>query len=88
MTVEFHHGALADTYEEQANAQGFTFGEMAEWIEEVGKGLTCLWIHGCMTDKEYDRILQKFQKKILIKNLKKKVNSDGSDQQTGCSQGA
>ena len=44
---------------------------MAEWIEEVGKGLTCLWIHGCMTDKEYDRILQKFQKKILVKNLKK-----------------
>ena len=71
MTVEFHHGALCDTYEEQANAQGFTFGDMAEWIEEVGKGLTCLWIHGCMTDKEYDKILQRFQKKVLIKNLKK-----------------
>lgn len=71
MVVGFHHGALSDTYEEQANAQGLTFGDMADWIEEVGKGLTCLWIHGCMTDKEYDRILQKFQKKILVKNLKK-----------------
>ena len=71
MTVEFHHGALCDTYEEQANTQGFTFGDMAEWIEEVGKGLKCLWIHGCMTDKEYDKILQRFQKKVLIKNLKK-----------------
>ena len=78
MVVGFHHGALSDTYEEQANAQGLTFGDMAEWIEEVGKGLTCLWIHGCMTDKEYDRILQKFQKKILVKNLKKleKVNDN------------
>ena len=72
MTVGFHHGALADTYEEQANTQGFTFGDNAKWIEEVGKGLTCLWIHGCMTDSEYNRILQKFQKKILIKNLKPK----------------
>ena len=76
MTVEFHHGALADTYEEQANAQGFTFGDNAQWIEEVGKGLTCLWIHGCMTDREYDRILQKFQKKILIKHLKEVENGN------------
>ena len=71
VTVGFHHGALADEYEKQANEQGFTFGDLADWIEEVGKSLTCLWIHGCMTDKEYDRILQKFQKKILVKNLKK-----------------
>ena len=74
MTVGFHHGALSDSYEEQANAQGFTFGDMADWIEEVGKGLTCLWIHGCLTDKEYDKVLQRFQKKILIANLKRKVS--------------
>lgn len=74
MTIGFHHGALSDSYEEQANAQGFTFGDMADWIEEVGKGLTCLWIHGCMTDKEYDKVLQRFQKKILIANLKRNVS--------------
>lgn len=71
MTVEFHHGALSDSYEQQANEQGFTFGDMADWIEEVGKGLTCLWIHGCLTDKEYEKVLQRFQKKILVKNLKR-----------------
>lgn len=71
MTVEFHHGALSDSYEQQANEQGLTFGDMADWIEEVGKGLTCLWIHGCLTDKEYDKVLQRFQKKILVKNLKR-----------------
>ena len=74
MTICFHHGALSDSYEEQANAQGFTFGELADWIEEVGKGLTCLWIHGCLTDKEYDKVLQRFQKKILIANLKRMVS--------------
>ena len=74
MTIEFHHGALCDSYEEQANAQGFTFCDIADWIEEVGKGLTCLWIHGCLTDKEYDKVLRRFQKKILVPNLKRMVS--------------
>ena len=70
MIVEFHHGALCDSYEEQANAQGFTFGDMAEWIEKVGYGLVCAYIHGCITDSEYNKIMDRFQKKILLKNIK------------------
>ena len=70
MLVEFHHGALSDTYEEQANKQGLTFGDNADWIQKVGFGLICAYIHGCITDSEYDKIMQRFQKKILIKNLK------------------
>ena len=60
MTVEFYHGALSDTYEEQANKQGLTFGDKAEWVQKVAFGLVCAHIHGCITDSEYDRILQKF----------------------------
>jgi hypothetical protein len=71
MTVEFHHGALSDSYEEQANKQGFTFGEQAEFVEKVGFGLVCAHIHGCITDAEYNKILERFQKKILLKELKK-----------------
>jgi len=71
MTVEFHHGALSDSYEKQANKQGFTFGEQADFVEKVGFGLVCAHIHGCITDKEYDKILERFQKKILLKELKK-----------------
>lgn len=71
MTVEFHHGALADSYEEQANKQGLTFGEQAKFVETVGFGLVAAHIHGCITDGEYDKILQRFQKKILLKHIKK-----------------
>ena len=78
MTVEFHYGALADSYEEQANRQGFTFGDKAEWVEKVGFGLICAHIHGCITDAEFDKILRRFQQKILIKNLK----SIGNDKHT------
>lgn len=69
-TVGFHHGALADDYEKQANEQGFTFGDKAKFVQEVGFGLIAAHIHGCITDSEYDKILQRFQKKILVKNLK------------------
>lgn len=71
MTVEFHHGALADSYEEQASRQGFTFGEQAKFVEDVGFGIVAAHIHGCITDREYDKILQRFQKKILMKYIKK-----------------
>ena len=40
MIVEFHHGAFSNTYEKQANDQGFTFGEDAEWVQDaVNKGM-------------------------------------------------
>lgn len=70
-TVGFHHGALSASYEEQANEQGFTFGDRAEWVQKVGYGLICAHIHGCITDSEWDKILRRFQNKVLLKNLKK-----------------
>ena len=79
VTVGFHHGALCDSYEKQANDQGFTFGDDAEWVQKVGFGLVCAHIHGCITDSEYDRILQKFQKKILVKRLKRLSESEDKD---------
>ena len=66
MTIEFHHGALADSYEKQANTQGFTYGKEAKWVQDVGFGLVCAHVHGCITDSEYDKILRRFQQKILI----------------------
>lgn len=78
MTVEIHHGALADTYEEQMNKYGYTYGEYAEWVDKIGFGLVCAHLHGCITDSEYDKILQRFQKNILLnkKYLKKKEVQD------------
>lgn len=71
MIVEFHHGALSDTYEEQANKQGLTFGDYAKFVQDIGFGLVAAHIHGAITDSEFDKILQRFQKKILLKHLKK-----------------
>lgn len=80
MNIEFHYGALADSFEEQANKQGFTFGDKAEWIQDIGFGLVCAHIHGVITDSEYDKILKRFQDKILIKNLKKMIEPQESEE--------
>ena len=42
MRVEFHHGALNDTYEKQANKQGLTFGDKANWVQKVGNGVVSI----------------------------------------------
>ena len=68
--VGFHHGALCDKLEKQANEQGFTFGKDKKFVQMVEDGLIAAHIHGCITDGEYDKILSRFQKKVLIKMLK------------------
>jgi hypothetical protein len=78
MEVEFHHGLLCDSYEKQANAQGFTFGDSAEWVEKIGFGLLNAYIHGCITDSEFDKILRRFQDKILLMNMKP-LESEGKE---------
>jgi hypothetical protein len=70
MQVGFHHSIFADTYENQANEQGFTLGDDAKWIEEMGKNLKMLHMHLCISDSEYSKILKRFQNKIIVKSLK------------------
>ena len=67
--VGFHHGALCDPYEQQANEQGYTLGEEKEFLEKLGFSIVFCWIHGLLTDSQYDAALKKLQKK-LIKAIK------------------
>lgn len=77
-TVGFHHGALADEYEKQANEQGFTLGEYSETAQKLGFGLSMNYVHGILTDSEYNKALQRLQKK-MIKNLKIKKGEANED---------
>lgn len=67
--VGFHHGALCDPYEKQANDQGFTLGEEAENLQNCGFYLVYTWMENLLTDSVYNKALQRLQKK-LIKALK------------------
>lgn len=68
-TVGFDHGALCDSYEEQANAQGFTLGDKAELLQDLGNNTVMIWIHGLLTDSQCCAALKKLQKQ-LVKALK------------------
>lgn len=69
MEVGFRHGELCDSYEKQANEQGFTLGDKAELFNEIAFSYNSLQIHGYLTDKQADMICKKIQKQ-LVKNLK------------------
>lgn len=69
-TVGFHHGALCDPYEQQANEQGYTLGKEADLFDDIGHAYNMLYIHGYLTDSQADSVCKKIQKK-LIRSLKK-----------------
>ena len=67
--VEFRHGFLSPSYEEQANEQGYTLGDQAEKFQKLGKYVLELHIFGVITDGETDKALQRLQKQF-VKKLK------------------
>ena len=69
MEVGFRHGTLCDSYEKQANKQGFTLEDKAELFDKIAFSYNMLRIHGFLTDKQADIVCKKIQKQI-IKNLK------------------
>ena len=66
MMIEIHHGAMADPYEEQVNRYGLTYGEHKKFVEDIGFGIVAAHMYDCITDSEYDKILCRFHKKILL----------------------
>lgn len=75
MEVEFRHGALCDSYEKQANEQGFTLGDKAELFDKVAYSYNLLRIYGYLTDSQADSVCEKIQKR-LVKNLKPLENKE------------
>lgn len=73
--VEFRHGFLSPSYEEQANEQGYTLGKEAERFQKLGEYVLKLRIFGIITDGETDKALQRLQKKF-VKELKPLEVSD------------
>lgn len=75
--VRFYHEALSDSYEKQANVQGFTLGDKAELFDKISFAYNMLRIHGYLTDSQADSVCKKIQKN-LVKNLKKAENVENS----------
>lgn len=63
--VGFYHSAFADSYEKQANEQGYTLGEKAEEFDKIAFAYNMLRIHGYFTEKQEESICKKIQKNLV-----------------------
>lgn len=57
--IEFRHGALSESYEIQANKQGFTLDEKAELFDKVRFSYNILRLHSYLTDSQADMVCKK-----------------------------
>ena len=69
MEVRFSHGIYGDGYENQANAQGFTLGEKADFFEGIRHAYNMLRCNGYLTNSQADIVCKKIQNN-LVKELK------------------
>lgn len=76
MDVTFVHGAMATTYEQQANRQGLTLGNKAELAEDLRHAILTLMFNNILTDAQRWNAFQRLQKKVLIPNLTIKEQND------------
>ena len=74
--IGFYHGALADSYETQANQQGYTLGESADHLQALGDAAVLLWVEDCLTDSQYNKVLERIQKQ-LVKSARGMRRADG-----------
>lgn len=67
--IGFWHGAFADSYEKQANEQGYTLGNNAKHFDEIAHAYNMLRLHDYLTESQAESIRNKIQKK-LVNNIK------------------
>lgn len=63
--IGFYHGAFCDSYEKQANEQGYTLGKKAEMFDKIAFSYNMLRIHGFFTEKQEESVCKKIQKKLV-----------------------
>lgn len=68
LNITFHYGSLADPLAEQAKKQGFTL-KNSDKIQHYLNVLTELYFDNVFTYSQWDKVLERFQKRVVIPNL-------------------
>ena len=64
MEIGFSYGVFSDTLEIQANKQGFTLGDKADFLEELRHSVSLCKFH-LATDLQAEQMIKKLQKKVV-----------------------
>ena len=65
MNVKFEHGASCESYEEQANRQGFTLGRKEKLFDRIAVCYMFLYEQGYLTDDQVKAIQNKIEKDLM-----------------------
>ena len=65
MNVKFEHGASNESYEDQANRQGFTLGSKAKIFDRIAVCYIFLYEQGYLTDDQVKAIQNKIEKDLM-----------------------
>lgn len=78
--ITFSYGAWSDPIEEQANAQGFTLGNKADKWQKVYDAMVMLHIHDILTDGQYTKAIERYQKKMTkdLEPINKEDTGEGT----------
>lgn len=79
--IMWNIGALAKPLHEQAEGWGYRLKNY-EFCEKVLFGIVAAHIHGAITDGEYNKILDRFFKKIVEPRLEEMKGEGNADRQT------
>lgn len=79
--IGFYHSVFADSYEKQANDQGYTLGDKAEVFDKISFAYNLLRIHGYLTEKQEESICKKIQKSLVASV--KPLSGTGGKQEEG-----
>ena len=79
--IMWHIGALAKPLHEQAEGWGYRLNDY-EFCENVLFGIVAAHIHGAITDGEYNKILDRFFKKIVNPRLEEMKGESNADRKT------
>lgn len=65
MNIKFEHGSSCDSYEEQANRQGFTLGNKAKLFDRIAVCSNFLYEQRYLTDDQIKTIRNKIQEDLI-----------------------
>ncbi len=69
--IEIHYGALSDNLLVQLDNQGYKYNkEKINTLDKLRYSANMLYLHSYISDKEYDKIINKIQKEI-VKEVRK-----------------
>ena len=63
--VQFRYGVANKSFEQQANEQGYTLGNRADYLQYLGNALAILRMNEILTQSQYNSAIKKLHAQLV-----------------------